>query len=149
MKMAWAAMAIVTAIGGVAAGTQAVAGQAAATDLATSRVFALDQVTPRKGANGGQSWDILRGVLATGEAVSVHESVQPVGAQPPALHAIQHSELIMVSEGTVAFEHDGRSETVSAGGVIYVAFGTIHRVKNVGDRPARYLVIGVGGDTKK
>ena len=101
--------------------------------------------------NGGELVirDVLHGVLATGEVVGVHESMQPAGAVPVALHTIQHSELIMVQEGTVAFEHDGKSETVGAGGVIYVALGTLHRIKNVGDGPARYFVVQVGGDTKK
>jgi mannose-6-phosphate isomerase-like protein (cupin superfamily) len=55
----------------------------------------------------------------------------------------------VVQEGTVAFEHDGKSEKVGPGGVIYVAFGTMHRVRNVGDGPAKYFVVQIGGDTKK
>jgi mannose-6-phosphate isomerase-like protein (cupin superfamily) len=35
------------------------------------------------------------------------------------------------------------------GSIIYVAFGTLHAVKNVGAGPARYVVIQIGGDTKK
>jgi mannose-6-phosphate isomerase-like protein (cupin superfamily) len=112
-------------------------------------VFAFDQMAVRKMVNGGESRDVLHGVLATGEVVGVHESMQPAGAVPVVLHTIQHSELIMVQEGTVAFEHDGKSETVGAGGVIYVALGTLHRIKNVGDGPARYFVVQVGGDTGK
>jgi hypothetical protein len=30
-----------------------------------------------------------------------------------------------------------------------VAFGTLHTVKNIGDAPAKYVVIQIGGDTKK
>jgi mannose-6-phosphate isomerase-like protein (cupin superfamily) len=35
---------------------------------------------------------------------------------------------------------------VAAGGVIYVAYGTRHTVKNVGNGPARYFVVAIGGD---
>jgi mannose-6-phosphate isomerase-like protein (cupin superfamily) len=117
--------------------------------LAHSGVFGFDQMMVRKMVNGGESRDVLRGVLASGEVVGVHESMQPAGAVPVVLHTIQHSELIMVQEGTVGFEHDGKTETVGPGGVIYVALGTLHRIKNVGDGPARYFVVQVGGDTKK
>jgi mannose-6-phosphate isomerase-like protein (cupin superfamily) len=118
-------------------------------ELAHSGVFGFDQMTVRKTVNGGEGRDVLHGVLTSGEVVGVHESMQPAGAVPSVLHTIQHSELILVQEGTVAFEHDGKSETVGAGGVIYVALGTLHRIKNVGDGPAKYFVVQVGGDTKK
>src|SRR5580698_9245471 len=145
--VAWVALLAVAAGGGVEAKAQVAV--APASGLGQSRVFAFDEMTARKTANGGESRDVLHGALSTGEAVGMHESVQPAGAEPVALHAIQHSELIMVQEGTVAFEHDGKSETVGAGGVIYVALGTVHRVKNVGNGPAKYFVVQIGGDTKR
>jgi mannose-6-phosphate isomerase-like protein (cupin superfamily) len=146
-KMAWAALLAVGTMG--SAGVRGQAAAAPTTELGASRVFALDEMTVRKTANGGESRDVLHGALSTGEVVGMHESVQPAGAEPVALHAIQHSELVMVQEGTVAFEHDGKSETVGPGGVIYVAFGTVHRVRNVGAGPAKYFVVQIGGDTKK
>jgi quercetin dioxygenase-like cupin family protein len=98
--------------------------------------------------NGAESRDVLRGALPTGEVVAVHESEQPAGATPNPPHTIQHSEIIVVIQGTIAFEHDGRSERVGSGGVIFVAPGTLHTVKNVGDGAAKYCVVQVGGDTK-
>jgi mannose-6-phosphate isomerase-like protein (cupin superfamily) len=144
--MVWVALLAVTAMGSVPAKAQAAA--APASELAGSRVFVFDEMTPRKAANGSESRNVLHGALSTGEVVGMHESMQPAGAEPVALHAIQHSELIMVLEGAVEFEHDGKSEKVGPGGVIYVAFGTVHRVKNVGDGPAKYFVVQIGGDTK-
>jgi mannose-6-phosphate isomerase-like protein (cupin superfamily) len=132
---------------GRAAGAQAPAATAGA--MSESRVFVLEEMPVRKTANGGESWDVMHGALATGEVVGVHESEQPSGATPVPLHTIQHSELIVVREGTVGFEHDGKVEKVGPGGVIYVAMGTQHRLKNVGDGPAKYVVVAVGGDVKK
>jgi mannose-6-phosphate isomerase-like protein (cupin superfamily) len=139
---------VVLAMGFVAVEAQTAA-PAEGNVLARSGAYAFDQMPVRKMVNGGESRDVLRGVLTSGEVVGVHESMQPAGAVPVVLHSIQHSELIMVQEGTVGFEHDGKTETVGSGGVIYVALGTLHRIKNVGDGPARYFVVQVGGDTKK
>jgi mannose-6-phosphate isomerase-like protein (cupin superfamily) len=112
-------------------------------------VYTLDQMPVRKMANGGVSRDVLRGTLTTGEVVAVHESEQPAGMAPNAPHTIQHSEVTVVLEGTVLFEHDGKSEKVGPGGVIFVASGTLHTIRNVGDGTAKYCVVQVGGDTRK
>ncbi len=143
------ALGAVVAVAIAGAQAQTAAPAAGENALAQSRVFPFDDMTVRKTANGGESRDVLHGTLKTGEAVALHESMQPGGATPVPLHPIQHSELIMVQEGTLAFEHDGKEEKVGPGGVIYVASGTIHRLKNVGDGPAKYFVVQVGGDTKK
>jgi mannose-6-phosphate isomerase-like protein (cupin superfamily) len=79
----------------------------------------------------------------------MHESVQPAGAASVALHAIHHSELILIQEGSVLFEHDGKQEKAGPGDMVYVAEGTIHRLTNVGSGPAKYFVVQIGGDTKK
>jgi mannose-6-phosphate isomerase-like protein (cupin superfamily) len=116
--------------------------------ISQSRVYAVDQMPVRKMANGGESRDVLRGTLTTGEVIGVHESEQPAGMKPNAPHTIQHTEVMVVVEGTVAFEHDGKSEKVGPGGVILVASGTLHTVRNVGEGPAKYCVVQVGGGTK-
>ena len=135
-------------LSGVAAFGQVVA-PAASPVLAEAKVYTVAEMPVRKMANGGESRDVLRGVLPTGEAVGVHESTQVVGAVPNPPHKIDHSEIITVIEGTLSFEHDGKSEKVGPGGVIFVAMGTMHTVKNVGDVPAKYVVVQIGGDTKK
>jgi quercetin dioxygenase-like cupin family protein len=117
--------------------------------LAGPRVFNYDQMKSRTMPNGAESRVVFNGTLATGEQVGAHESTQPAGTVPPALHKIQHSEFIVVEQGTLEFNHDGKQERAGAGSIIYVAFGTNHFVKNVGDGPAKYVVIQVGGDTKK
>jgi mannose-6-phosphate isomerase-like protein (cupin superfamily) len=116
--------------------------------LSQSRVYTVDQMPVRKMANGGESRNVLRGTLTTGEVIGVHESQQPAGMTANMPHTIQHTEVMVVIEGTLAFEHDGRSEKVGPGGVIFVAPGTLHTVRNVGEEPAKYCVVQVGGDTK-
>jgi mannose-6-phosphate isomerase-like protein (cupin superfamily) len=134
-------------VAGVTAGAQSpTAGEKV---LLQPEVFPLDGMTMRKMPNGGESRDVVRGALVTGEAVGVHESVLPVGSVSNPQHVIQHSEFILVQEGTVEFEHGDKAEKVGAGGVIYVALGTMHTLKNVGDVPAKYFVVAIGGDVKK
>lgn len=142
-----AGLSAVATMGGVA-GAQTTA-PASEGVLSQSRVYTLDQMPVRKMANGGVSRDVLRGTLTTGEVVAVHESEQPAGMAPNAPHTIQHSEVTVVLEGTVVFEHDGKSEKVGPGGVIFVASGTLHTIRNVGDSTAKYCVVQVGGDTRK
>jgi quercetin dioxygenase-like cupin family protein len=117
--------------------------------LSQSRVFTFEDAPTRKLANGGESHDIVLGVLKTGEAVRVHESMQPEGAVPNPAHAIAHSEFIIVQEGTLEYRHDGKVEIAGPGSVIYVAHGTMHAVKNIGKSPVKYAVISIGGDIKQ
>jgi quercetin dioxygenase-like cupin family protein len=117
--------------------------------LAAARVFAYDQMPPKTAQNGSVGRRVFAGTLDTGEAVSVHETLQPAGTKPNPPHRIQHSEIIVVQQGTLAFEHDGKTERAGAGSVIYVTPGTLHTVENVGDGPAQYVVVQIGGDTGK
>lgn len=117
--------------------------------LASARVFRYDQMTAKTAKNGSIGRFVLDGTLATGEAVSAHETMQPAGTVPNPPHRIQHSELILVQEGTVEFEHEGRTERAVPGDIIYVAVGTLHTIKNVGAGPAKYVVVQIGGDTPK
>jgi quercetin dioxygenase-like cupin family protein len=136
-----------------AAGAQSTAvtasARAADNPLATARVFDYDQMQVRTNPNGTESGIVFSGTLSTGEAVGAHESMQPAGTMPPKLHKIQHSEFIVVQQGTLEFDHDGKAERAGPGSIIYVAFGTEHAIRNAGDGTAKYVVLQVGGDTRK
>jgi mannose-6-phosphate isomerase-like protein (cupin superfamily) len=117
--------------------------------LASSRVFAYDDMPTKTAPSGAVSRRAFTGTLATGETIAVHETMQPAGAAPNPAHRIQHSELILVEEGTLDYTHDGKTDRARAGSILYIALGTLHQVKNVGDVPAKYVVIQIGGDTGK
>jgi mannose-6-phosphate isomerase-like protein (cupin superfamily) len=129
--------------------TAAVPGGTGDQVLSQPRVFLLDQLPARKMANGGESRNIVHGALATGEVVALHESMLPVASVPNPPHKIEHSEFIIVLEGKLAFEHDGKSERAGQGDAILVAVGVLHTLRNVGDVPAKYVVVAIGGDTKQ
>ena len=100
-----------------------------ANPLATARVFSFDEMTAKTAPNGSVGRNVFNGTLATGEAVGVHETMQPAGTVPTPAHRIQHSEVIVVEEGILEFEHDGKTDRAAAGSIIYVALGTLHTIK--------------------
>jgi len=118
-------------------------------NLSAAKVFDFASLPVTHNPNGSERRDVvLAGRLATGEPVHIHESMQPAGTVPGAAHAIEHSEFILVTEGTLEITHDGRTERAGPGSVIYVAYGTMHQARNAGAGPVKYTVIAIGGDAK-
>jgi mannose-6-phosphate isomerase-like protein (cupin superfamily) len=118
-------------------------------NLATAKVFDYSSLAVTHNPNGSERRDVVTsGRLATGEPVHIHETVQPPGATPGAAHAINHSEFILVREGTLEITHNGVTERAGPGSVIYVAYGTMHQARNAGAGPVKYAVIAIGGDAK-
>ena len=117
-------------------------------NLAAAKVFDYATLPLTHNPNGSERRDVVTGKLATGEPVHIHSSMQLAGTPPSPAHAIEHSEFILVTEGTLEITHDGKTERAGPGGVIYVAYGTMHQARNVGAGPVRYTVIAIGGDAK-
>ena len=121
----------------------------ASDNLATAKVFDYASLAVTRNPNGSERRDVVKsGRLATGEPVHIHETVQPPGATPGAAHAINHSEFILVREGTLEITHNGVTEQAGPGSVIYIAYGTMHQARNAGAGPVKYTVIAIGGDAK-
>jgi quercetin dioxygenase-like cupin family protein len=54
---------------------------------------------------------------------------------------------MMIREGNVEFDNNGKPERVGPGGVIFAASNMMHGLKNVGDTNAIYFVIAIGRET--
>jgi quercetin dioxygenase-like cupin family protein len=114
-----------------------------------SNVFRASEIAAKVAVNGSQGRNYFKGRLVTGEAVSVHASVQPQGTVPNPEHRIQHSEILCVNSGTLRFKHEGQTDLAGPGSVVFVAVGTMHQVSNGGDGPVSYTVLAMGGDIAK
>ena len=118
----------------------------AGTVLSEQRAYPFDELPVKKGANG-ETRPVLQGVLPTGEAVELHETNLLPGHMPHPPHKHRHSELMLIREGTVEFDNDGKLQRIGPGGVVFAASNVMHGLKNVGDTDAKYFVVAIGHES--
>ena len=99
---------------------------------------------PVSKSNGAEIRAVLKGKLATAEALEVHETTLPPGAMPHPAHHHVHSEMWLIREGTVQLTINGTSHVMAPGSVGFVHSNDEHGIKNVGTTPATYFVVAVG-----
>lgn len=86
----------------------------------------------------------MKGKLATGEHIEAHETTLPPNGYPHPPHRHLHSEMWLISEGTVELTINGASHRLGPGGLGFVHSNEEHGIKNVGTRPATYFVVAIG-----
>src|SRR5258708_37480158 len=99
---------------------------------------------PVRTANNAQFRDVLKGRIATGESLEVHETTLPPGGTPHPPHHHVHSEMWLIREGTVELAVSGTSYRLGPGSVGFVHSNDEHGIKNVGATPATYFVVAIG-----
>jgi mannose-6-phosphate isomerase-like protein (cupin superfamily) len=108
-----------------------------------SAPYAFDQL-PMRVMDHAEMRRVLKGKLATGEALEVHETTLPAGAAPHAPHHHVHSEMWLIREGIVELTVNGANYRLGPGSVGFVHSNDEHGIKNVGATPATYFVVAVG-----
>ena len=99
---------------------------------------------PIRTPKNAQIRDVLKGKLATGESLEVHETTLPPGVAPHPPHHHVHSEMWLIREGTVELTVNGTNSLLGPGSVGFVHSNDEHGIKNVGTTPATYFVVAVG-----
>src|SRR6202021_2470821 len=108
-----------------------------------SAMYTFDKL-PVHTSNGVEGRHVLKGKLATGESLEVHETTLPPGGAPHPPHHHVHSEMWLVRDGTVELTINGTSYRLGAGSVGFVHSNDEHGIKNVGELPATYFVVAMG-----
>jgi mannose-6-phosphate isomerase-like protein (cupin superfamily) len=119
------------------------ASMAAQESALPSTMFPFEKL-PMHVSNNAEIRPVLKGQLATGESLEVHETtLLPGGAPHPAHHHV-HSEMWLIREGTVEITVNGTRHQLGPGSVGFVHSNDEHGIKNVGATPAKYFVVAVG-----
>lgn len=108
-----------------------------------SAMFPFEKLPVRKSDNA-QFRDVLKGKLATGESLEVHETTLEPGGAPHAPHRHVHSEMWLIREGMVELTINGTNYHLGPGSVGFVHSNDEHGIKNTGTTPATYFVVAIG-----
>lgn len=77
----------------------------------------------------------------TGGSLMVLENIIAPGEGPPLHSHAEHDEAWYIIEGSLRFKLGNETQSAPAGSFVFVPRGTHHCFQNVGDKPARILVI--------
>ena len=108
-----------------------------------SAMYPFESLSPRK-LSTHEVRDILKGKLATGELVEVHETPLPPGGAPHPPHRHVHSEMWLIREGTVEITVEGKSTHLGPGSLGIVRSNEDHGIKNTSGAPGTYFVVAIG-----
>jgi mannose-6-phosphate isomerase-like protein (cupin superfamily) len=110
-----------------------------------SGAFQFDELPLHIANNNAQIRMIMRGKLATGEGIEVHETTLPPGGAPTATtHHHPHSEMWLVREGNIELTVNRKTYPLSAGSLGFARSNDEHGIRNSGTTPATYFLIAVG-----
>jgi len=111
-----------------------------------SGAFQFDKAPMHVANNNAQIRLMMRGKLATGDGLEVHEFTLPSVARTATTHHHPHSEMCLRREGIIELAVNGKSYRLEPGSVGFGSglFGQEHGIRNVGTAPALYFVIAVG-----
>jgi quercetin dioxygenase-like cupin family protein len=105
-----------------------------------STVIAWQSLVPTPTRNG-QRRDVLDGRTGTLDRLHAHITTLNPGQNTGPLHRHPQEEVVIIKEGTVEVNIDGRKQVVGAGSVIFFGVNENENMTNVGTTPAVYTVL--------
>lgn len=117
--------------------------KAGTSQVLPSHVYSYDSL-PVKTSATSTGRAIMKGKLATGESIEVHETTLAAGGSPHPPHHHEHSEMWLIREGTVEITIEGKAQRVGPGGLAFVKSNEEHGITNPTNQPTSYFVVAVG-----
>lgn len=108
-----------------------------------SAVFDWNKLTVTKTANGGERRAIVDAATATMPRFESHVTTLAAGGAAHAPHRHPDEEVVIVKEGTIEVNINGKLETAGAGSLFFFGSNDVHGMKNTGSTPASYFVIRI------
>jgi quercetin dioxygenase-like cupin family protein len=118
--------------------------QQAPVETMQSKAYPSDRI-PLTGEETKKGRRFFLGATHTGFQVEVHETILGPGLETHPPHQHLHEEIVIVMEGTVEANFDGRKQAVPAGSVLVFGSNQMHNARNVGTAPCKYYVIELRG----
>ena len=105
-----------------------------------SQVFEWEKLEATPTAFGSRR-AVFRGSTVTLNNLSVNATTINAGQSSHAAHRHPDEELVILKEGTLEVNLDGRIQRVGAGSLLFFGSNDFHHMRNVGDTPATFYVI--------
>lgn len=93
-----------------------------------------------RGPVGGPARILARAETTNGGFTAIENEIPPNQGPPEHVH-VREDEMYYVFEGTIRFKAGGRYFDAPAGAFMFIPRGTQHSFRNIGERPARLLVM--------
>ena len=106
----------------------------------TSRVIDWTSLAPTA-TRTGERRDLFDAPTATLDRFHGHATTLNPGENTGALHRHPQEELVIIQQGTIEVNIDGRKQTVGPGSVVFFAVNENENMTNVGKTPATYVVV--------
>lgn len=99
---------------------------------------------PVKTTRANRNLKVLEGETHTGYPIEVHETELPPGEAPHPAHHHPHEEMVLIREGLMEVNINGKKAQLGPGSAAYVASNEEHGWHNAGTVTAKYFVIAFG-----
>lgn len=130
----------IAAISIVATVTVAALAQTAPKKLLPSSVFQWSDMKVQK-TLVGERRAVFDAPTANLDQFECHITTLNPGESPHPPHRHNHEEMFIVKEGTLEATQNGRTNLVSAGGIIFCASEDLHGIHNASNKPVTYYVL--------